>query len=276
MEDPYAAEAAATNPAPAPRGWRNPYAAETASTHVITPEGAPFGQAPRWAPPTPWGPPVLPVRTQSEPWTSPSNGRSPRGDRLPPYGPGGYARPAHRRPQGRPRPSTTTDFDGASPGNEFSGDEGETDSVPGRAAERRRTGTIGQERRGAGAPRRAMARRRTAAKGRAESRLPRSTRQPSRTPSEAGSPQGRRHLAGSSPMQEPRLYWSGGADAQGSRRPAPSKTRACASRHAPRITQGTPDLRALADRVDHGAPALAPPAEPKRSPRGGGARLAVA
>ncbi|CAH0365267.1 unnamed protein product [Pelagomonas calceolata] len=106
--NPYAAEAAATNAAPAPRGWRNPYAAEAAATHVITPEGAPFGQAPRWAPPTPWGPPVLPVQTQSEPWTSPQQ-------------------------------CDDADFDGA----EFSGDEGETPSVrAGRAAERRRAGTI--------------------------------------------------------------------------------------------------------------------------------------
>merc|ERR1712091_821074 len=89
-----------------PRPWRNPYAAEAAATHVITPEGAPFGQTMRWAPPRPWGPPVLPVRTQSEPWTSPQQwSQPPRGPAFSPYGPGGYT-PA-------PPVDYDADFDGA-------------------------------------------------------------------------------------------------------------------------------------------------------------------
>ena len=136
--NPYAAEAAATS---APRGWRNPYAETAGATHVITPEGAQFGQTPRWAPPTPWSPPVLPVRTQSEPWTSPQQwSQPPRGPAFSPYGHGGYT-PAPPRPGGY-TPAPPVDYDADFDGAEFSGDEGETPSVKaGRAAERR-TGTI--------------------------------------------------------------------------------------------------------------------------------------
>ena len=174
VENPYAAEAAATN---APRGWRNPYAAEAAAaTHVITPEGAPFGQAPRWAPPTPWGPPVLPVRTQSEPWTSPQQwSQPPRGPAFPPYGPGGYT-PAPPGPSGYTSalpvggytPAPPVDHDADFDGAEFSGDEGETPSVKAaRAAERRRAGTIEPRipPRAPWPPRRATARRRRPPKG---------------------------------------------------------------------------------------------------------------
>ena len=236
--NPYAAEAAATN---APRGWRNPYAAEAAATHVITPEGAPFGQAPRWAPPTPWGPPVLPVRTQSEPWTSRQWTFS-RGPAFRPYGPGGYT-PAPPGPgvHGRAAAALGGRSRCRPDGAEFSGDEGgvirKAAAEPPAAAGRHHRAKNSAA--GAVAPRVVVSRREVARPATppkvAQSRGGQGRRAAARErPQRLARREGRRHLRLAAPrfLQEPRLYWSGGAEAQGSQAaphrrelgPAPSRT----------------------------------------------------